>query len=237
MLATRPARCRPACSARTGGRSTTVTAPSPSTDAGRSTAAIVHADWCQTGVMVMDGDRPRLRPDGQPDWRFAFFPRAEATLIDTWDTLGLRATGSHDIEVAGLVVPAGHTAMPMFDAACHDGPAVAAVVLDAHLEPHGRVPPRDRAPGPRRADQHGHHQAPGLVARPPSPRTATCRSSWGGPRPGCRRPGPSSLDAVGECWGAVVAGGVPDERQDARVLIATRQAMGPRSTRSTSPSA
>ena len=38
-----------------------------------------HAEWNQVGVMVMDGDRPRVRADGQPDWRFALSPPATAS--------------------------------------------------------------------------------------------------------------------------------------------------------------
>jgi alkylation response protein AidB-like acyl-CoA dehydrogenase len=81
-----------------------------------------HAEWNQVGVMVMDGDRPRLRADGQPDWRFAFFPAGLAVRHDTWHALGLRGTASHDLEVAGLVVPEHQTASPLLDPVRHDGP-------------------------------------------------------------------------------------------------------------------
>lgn len=37
--------------------------------------------------------------------RMAVIPRENATIIDNWDVNGLRGTGSHDIEVAGVVVP------------------------------------------------------------------------------------------------------------------------------------
>ena len=42
-----------------------------------------HAAWFCCGVMVMDGDKPRWVSPGRADWRFAFFPASEATIIDT----------------------------------------------------------------------------------------------------------------------------------------------------------
>ncbi|GAA1972928.1 SRPBCC family protein [Amycolatopsis minnesotensis] len=42
--------------------------------------------------------------------RLAFFPASSATVHGTWHVAGLRASGSHDVEVSGLVVPSAHTA-------------------------------------------------------------------------------------------------------------------------------
>ncbi len=81
-----------------------------------------HASWFCSGIMVMDGDQPRMVPPGRPDWRFAFFPASEATIIDTWNAAGLKGTGSHDIAVNGLRVPEERTAAPFFERARHDGP-------------------------------------------------------------------------------------------------------------------
>jgi alkylation response protein AidB-like acyl-CoA dehydrogenase len=75
----------------------------------------MHAEWYQAAVMVMDGDRPAVRPDGRPDLRFAFVPRDHGEIIDTWHSMGLRGTGSHDIEVRGHRLPIEHTAAPMLD--------------------------------------------------------------------------------------------------------------------------
>lgn len=74
-----------------------------------------HCEWSQVGVMVMDGERPAMRPDGQPDWRFAYIRTDDLTIIDTWDTIGLRGTGSNDIVAEHIALPAEHLAMPMFD--------------------------------------------------------------------------------------------------------------------------
>ena len=82
----------------------------------------IHADWYQVGVVVMDGDQPAARPDGAPDLRFAYFPAGMAEIHDTWHSTGLRGTGSHDIEVRELRIPAEHSAAPMLDPARQDGP-------------------------------------------------------------------------------------------------------------------
>jgi alkylation response protein AidB-like acyl-CoA dehydrogenase len=79
----------------------------------------VHADWFQTGCMVMDGDEPARRLDGRPDWRFAYYRREQAEVIDTWRATGLRGTGSHDVAVRGLRIPDAHTAMPFHDPPRH----------------------------------------------------------------------------------------------------------------------
>lgn len=81
-----------------------------------------HAGWLQAGVFVTDGDGPRMLPDRGPDWRLAFFRPGDARIHDTWDAVGLRGTGSHDLTVSGLRVPEEHLAAPFFEPARHDGP-------------------------------------------------------------------------------------------------------------------
>lgn len=56
-----------------------------------------HCDWLMGGVLVA--------VDGRPQARLVLFPAADAQIIDTWDTAGLRGTGSHDIAVEDLRVP------------------------------------------------------------------------------------------------------------------------------------
>lgn len=58
---------------------------------------------------------------GLPPIRFAIFPAAQATVHDTWHTMGLRGTGSHDIEVQALRIPHEHTFDP-FGPAREPGP-------------------------------------------------------------------------------------------------------------------
>jgi indole-3-acetate monooxygenase len=81
-----------------------------------------HSEWFLTGVIVTDGDHPRLLPSARPDWRFAWFPSTEGEIIENWDAAGLRGTGSHDVAAHGITVPEELTCAPMFEPARHDGP-------------------------------------------------------------------------------------------------------------------
>lgn len=63
------------------------------------------ATWLGGHCRVVEADgRPRLRPDGRPSERTAFFPRAAARIDDVWQVMGLRGTGSDTYAVDGLVV-------------------------------------------------------------------------------------------------------------------------------------
>jgi alkylation response protein AidB-like acyl-CoA dehydrogenase len=81
-----------------------------------------HAEWLLAGMFVFDGDAPRMIPEQGPDWRLAFFPHANADIVDNWDVLGLRATGSNDVVARGLRVAEEDTISPFFEPARHDGP-------------------------------------------------------------------------------------------------------------------
>jgi alkylation response protein AidB-like acyl-CoA dehydrogenase len=54
---------------------------------------------------VFDGELQRMAPNGEPVVIFPVWPVASCRIIDTWDTTGLRGTGSDDIQVEDLFVP------------------------------------------------------------------------------------------------------------------------------------
>jgi alkylation response protein AidB-like acyl-CoA dehydrogenase len=65
-----------------------------------------HAQWLSMPVVELDGDRPKLDPvTGRSKAFAAFFPRGDVTILDTWDTVGMRGTGSTDFAVQDLFVP------------------------------------------------------------------------------------------------------------------------------------
>jgi alkylation response protein AidB-like acyl-CoA dehydrogenase len=64
-----------------------------------------HSQWRMGGTIVTG----ELLPSGAPDIRSVLFRADETRVIDTWDTSGLRGTGSHDLEVTDVVVPRART--------------------------------------------------------------------------------------------------------------------------------
>ncbi|MGD9894645.1 MAG: acyl-CoA dehydrogenase family protein, partial [Dehalococcoidia bacterium] len=69
-------------------------------------SACHFADWLGSLCLIMDGEAPRLGPDGHPVLLQVAFKRDEAAIFDTWHTLGMRGTGSADFAVQDLFVPA-----------------------------------------------------------------------------------------------------------------------------------
>jgi alkylation response protein AidB-like acyl-CoA dehydrogenase len=82
----------------------------------------LHASWLVSRSLVFDGDRPRTDPGGGPATRVLVFPRADATILDTWHVAGLNGTGSHDYTVADLFVPEERTFELTGEPPYHDGP-------------------------------------------------------------------------------------------------------------------
>jgi indole-3-acetate monooxygenase len=68
-----------------------------------------HSSWIVGGCRILDGDQPRLRPNGTPLVRILFFPAADCEILDTWHSIGLRGTGSHDYTVTDVFVPAARS--------------------------------------------------------------------------------------------------------------------------------
>lgn len=63
-----------------------------------------HADWIVCAAFVTENGKPRETPSGR-EIRMAFLPVAETRMLDTWDTIGLRGTGSNHYTVAETFVP------------------------------------------------------------------------------------------------------------------------------------
>ena len=79
------------------------------------------ATWLGGMSMVCDEDgSPVLRANGLPQPLLAIWPADQARIIDTWDGLGLRGTGSGDFEISGLFVPDEQVNTELFGAPNYD---------------------------------------------------------------------------------------------------------------------
>ena len=63
-----------------------------------------HCHWLALANIVFKGDTMSEGPTG-PEIVTTWIKASDWRIIDTWDTAGLRATGSHDIEVSDVFVP------------------------------------------------------------------------------------------------------------------------------------
>jgi 3-hydroxy-9,10-secoandrosta-1,3,5(10)-triene-9,17-dione monooxygenase len=63
-------------------------------------SGIDNSDWNMLAVTVY-GDDART----PVDWRLCLVPKSDYEIIDTWDAMGMEATGSKDVAVAELFVP------------------------------------------------------------------------------------------------------------------------------------
>ncbi|MDP9101718.1 MAG: flavin-dependent monooxygenase [Actinomycetota bacterium] len=62
-----------------------------------------HCSWVLLGALVMG-------PEGKPtDFLTILVPRSDYTIHDVWDVVGLRGTGSNDIEIDDIFIPAHRT--------------------------------------------------------------------------------------------------------------------------------
>jgi indole-3-acetate monooxygenase len=74
------------------------------------------ADWMLSTVLV-DEDSAA----GESEERMVYFPREGCEIIDTWDVMGMRGTGSNDISVTDVYVPKSRTfpMVPDFEPGSH----------------------------------------------------------------------------------------------------------------------
>jgi indole-3-acetate monooxygenase len=68
-----------------------------------------HSEWLWLGCLVEDGDgAPLADAHGVPQTRQCFLRRSQCEVLDTWQTTGLRGTGSNDVAVRDEFVPEEH---------------------------------------------------------------------------------------------------------------------------------
>lgn len=181
-----------------------------------------HCAWLLGGCIVFADGKPRPRESGAPEARMMIFPASAVQIIDTWHVSGLRGTGSHDIAVDDLFVPADRAvwfstdpvrrggalyAFPVFGLLALGIAAVALGIargaIDDLLELAGaKVPTGSRRPlAERSATQATVAQATALVAASRAHLHAT----------------------VDEIWRAATAGDAVTLEQRARLRLAATQ--------------
>ena len=73
-------------------------------------SGVLHAHYIHTGGIVYEGGAPRIDPaTGEPEFRVFVVPVDDATFMENWDVLGLRATGSIDYSIDSAFVPEGYS--------------------------------------------------------------------------------------------------------------------------------
>ena len=81
-----------------------------------------NCSWLLGGAVIMEGGEMRRLPNGAPDHRMMVMRRHEVELIDTWDALGMRGTGSGDLAAKDVRVPQGRSVSFITDTPRETGP-------------------------------------------------------------------------------------------------------------------
>jgi alkylation response protein AidB-like acyl-CoA dehydrogenase len=126
-----------------------------------------HCEWAWVGCNVVDNGMPHVNAAGVPETRTCFVRLSECEILDTWYTTGLRGTGSHDLAIHDVFVPAERTfsfqdpnlvkrpgplyAFPLMFIAKGAAPAlgIARHAIDVVIENAGRKPARRMIVGER----------------------------------------------------------------------------------------
>lgn len=83
-------------------------------------SGIHHARWVVGGALILEGDRPSLAPGGVPQTTFFLMPAHEIAILDTWQTGGLRGTGSTEFSADNVFVPSERTFRPFPGESAHE---------------------------------------------------------------------------------------------------------------------
>ena len=81
-----------------------------------------RASWIYLQCVLVDDRKLRLAADGAPGMRMMLFPAAQVEILQTWSTVGLCGTASHDARVSSLFCPAEHTADVNRETSCLEAP-------------------------------------------------------------------------------------------------------------------
>lgn len=185
----------------------------------------LHAAWFQNGVLITDdAGAPRMLPDGQVQRSFAYVRATDAEIVDTWDAAGLCGSGSHDVVMRSLRVPAEHVAMAGVDEPQHDGAlwrlpiltllGVMMVGFPLGVARRAVEEVTALAPGRRR----GLTAVPLAVDPVAQVELGRCEGSLRAARA-------FALDAIGAAWATAQQGDIPTLAEQSNVQLALGHAM------------
>ena len=80
-----------------------------------------HASWVAAHAQIIENGQVRLEGE-LPEARYMFVPVAEAELLDTWHTRGMRGTGTHHFAVNDVFVPTDRTVLSQTAPLIEDAP-------------------------------------------------------------------------------------------------------------------
>ena len=86
------------------------------------------SEWNMLACVVYDGDKP-------VDWVMSMVPRSDYEIIDDWQTLGMRGTGSRSVKIDKAFVPAHRVCSMAVATPGHEFPG-----LKVHKNPIYRIP-------------------------------------------------------------------------------------------------
>jgi alkylation response protein AidB-like acyl-CoA dehydrogenase len=95
--------------------------------------------WVTGNCMVMVGGKPRIGAHGGPDMLTVLVPKARAKFLDTWHSVGLRGSASHDFVIDEEFVPEIQTSNVLVSPAAFDTPIHRLPILMILGAPHAAV--------------------------------------------------------------------------------------------------
>jgi len=191
-----------------------------------------HCEWVWVGCSVVQNGTPHVTAAGIPERRTCFVRLSECEILDTWYTTGLRGTGSHDLAVRDIFVPAERTfsfqdpnlvkrlgplyAFPLMFIAKGAAPAlgIARHAIDVVIENACRKPARRLLSGER-------VEPPKLLREEVFVQESVARAEA---KLGAARA--YLFDVVGDLWATLVEGQKPSAIQQARFITAYTHVVG-----------
>jgi len=80
-----------------------------------------NCHWLGACSVVFEGAAPKMAPHGMPEMIAPFLARADVEILDTWNVIGLRGTGSHDFTASDVFVPTARCIRIPFMEPIHQG--------------------------------------------------------------------------------------------------------------------